>query len=299
MMGAVIFTTTTHHSTASFQQNRFSSSQASGRIHQTSGRSYLYFNRQKRPYFVVRILFSPLLSVTTTLMFVTLLILVTVRPSWCPSAFCASPTVSNLPGVHDENLNLYFQTFQGDSFVLPGDPTRTSVSSISSERNPTTTHAVLLKNGTPSSLYRVVLVVRSLHTGIYSIVVDQVALRIVAEPSIAQHLNVWTNPSFMQYDTSRYRIVYRGEEPTALLPAHYLQISDGYTQLATNEADQLDIQLASYVPVDLEFQLQVTYHIGPDQKRFTLQLPQLFEVVFSSQSNWHSFSVQDGHFIET
>ena len=234
------------------------------------------------------------MSTTSFIVSSSLLAVVLIRPSWCPASLC--PQITNPLGVHDANLDMYFLTFQSSAIVIPGDPARASVTDVSNEKSSHTVNAVLLKNHAPSSIYRIVLVVRSLYQGQFNILIDKVAL-IVYDRPITPRLNVWVRNPNEHFDVSRYGIVYHGEGNGAVLLATYQQSPNGFTQLAANEADQLDVQIKSYIPVDLKFKIQVTYHIATEQKTYSLQLPEIFEVVFSDLSNWHQYQLQGNHFV--
>jgi S1-C subfamily serine protease len=250
---------------------------------------------QRTRYFVTRI---------AAVLLVLLLLLPTavalIRPPWCPTILCPQPRVviaTNPQGIHDANLDIYFLTFQGNAIVIPGDPRHAPASEVSNERSPSTVNAILLQNHQPSSIYRTVLVAHSLYQGRYSILIDQVALIVIGQSVIPRPLNVWVNTSLVYYDVNRYRVFYNGEGPGAVLLARYLESPDRYTQLTRNEADQLDIQISSLVPADLKFKIQVTYHIATETNKYTLRLPQAFEVVFSDPSNWHQYQLRGEHFV--
>jgi len=231
-----------------------------------------------------------------------------LQPAWCSSTLCYSPivaseVVTDSQGIHDANLEADFLTSESNTVVIPGNPERALPGNVSNETNPHTIGAALTsvappKNTQLSSVYRIVLVVRNLYRGRYSILIDQVALTVIDRPVIPQPLNVWMNTSLVYYDTSRYGIVYDGEGPGIVLPTRYLASPYGYTQLVRDESDQLNIQISSQIPVDLKFKIQVTYHIATGPKTL-LQLPEIFEVAFSDQSNWHPYQLQSGHFVPT
>jgi hypothetical protein len=243
---------------------------------------------------------ATVMSTTSFIVSSALLVIVLIRPPWCPSSFCPPPRVviaTNPQGAHDANLDTYFLTFQGSAIVIPGDPGHALADKISNQRSPGTVNAILLQKHQPSSLYRIVVMAQSLYQGRYSILLDQVALIVVDRPVIPRPLNVWVNNSLISYNVNRYEVVYNGEGPGTMLSARYLESPRGYTQLAPNEADQLDIEINSHVPVDLKFKIQVTYHIATETKRYMLRLPQVFEVVFADPSNWHQYQLQGEHFI--
>ncbi len=64
------------------------------------------------------------------------------------------------------------------------------------------------------------------------------------------------------------------------------------------ESNQLSINVMSTVTVYLQFQIQVFYQIADSAKRYTLMLPQTFQVVFSDVSNWQMYTLQNGLFLK-
>ena len=234
------------------------------------------------------------MSTTSFVVSSTFLAVVLIHPSWCPSSLCSD--LYNPNGVHDKNLEAYFLTFESSAYAIPGDPAHTSLLDVSNERNPGTIGAVLIKNGKSTSIYRIVIMLRSYYQGKYSILIDQVTLIVADLPLLPRPLKVWPRGSNISYDASRYGITYDGEGKGSHLPTKDLRSQNGYTQLASQESDPVDVQIDSRVPVNLKFQIQVTYHIATDSMEYTLTLPQTFEVVFSDRSNWHTYQPQTGHF---
>jgi hypothetical protein len=240
-----------------------------------------------------------IVTATSTISFLlcfVLLMVVLVRPSWCPGSLCPQVSLTNPMGVHDANLDVYFFTFQGSAIVIPGDPRHASATEVANDKNPGTVNAVLLKNHQPSTIYRLVLIAHRLYTGRYSILIDQVALIVAGLPVLPQQLNVWVNNPLQSFDVNRYSITYNGEGAGLALPARYVESPNGYTILNPGESDQLDVEINSRVTVALRFEMQVTYHIATETKSHKLLLPQVFEVVFSD--HWHQYQLQGQHFVE-
>ena len=237
------------------------------------------------------------LSATSFVLSSTLLIIVLIRPPGCPTVLCSPPqtitqVVTNPRGVHDANLEVYFLTLQSTFFVIPGNPSQYSQNDL-----PQNTGAVRLDGKPSPSLYRVVLGVHSLQQGRYGLLITQVALEIRQVPLMPRPLNVWAAGSSLDYHTNPYLAVYKGQIPGDTLPASYLPIPYAHVQLSPGEADQLDIQVSSQVLADIQFRVQISYRITNEAQMHSLILPATFEVMFSDQSNWHEYQLQNGHFV--
>lgn len=236
------------------------------------------------------------ISTTSFLISSLLLATILVRPSSCPALLCpqqqvTTQAITNPQGVHDANLEVYPITVQGDYFVIPGNPPAYSLNDL-----PQTIGAVHLDKKAPSSLYRIVLGVHSLQQGHYNLLIMQVALDIKRILFIPPSLNVWAKGSPIDYHANPYLAVYKGQGPGDVLPATYTPLPYAHVQLAPGEADQLDIQVSSQVTADVQFSVQITYRIANEAQLHTLSLPQTAEVIFSDETNWHEYQIQNGHF---
>jgi hypothetical protein len=242
-----------------------------------------------RPWIVVTAL-----STVSTVLCLVLLLVVLLRPSWCPNALCPAPQVLALThpnGIHDANLDLYPINLQSKSFVLAGN-----VASYSQNNIPNSIGAVRLDwKQTPP--YRVVLGVNSLSQGRFGVVIEEVALKIKQVPPIPRPLNVWSTTTLDFYNTYSYHVDYRGQNTDAVLPATYISLPNGFLQLAPGEPDQFNVQISSSIPADIQFNVQVTYRVTNELVPHVLTLPHVYEVVFSNASNWHEYQLQDGHFV--
>ncbi len=82
-----------------------------------------------------------------------------------------------------------------------------------------------------------------------------------------------------------------------MLPAEFVSQLYGGIELAPGEADQLIIQVSSHMIADLHFRAQVTYRVSNESQLHVLLLPHVFEVVFSDNSNWHEYQLENGRFL--
>ena len=232
------------------------------------------------------------MSTISFLLCLTLLGMVWFRPSWCPNALCppAQPITSST-GVHDSYLDLYPLAVQSLFFELPGNPDQYSQNNLPENVgvvNVDTRH--LSSDG-------IVVGVHSLQQGRFGIVIEQVAIVIESIPPMPRPLNVWTRNPAVGYLTNFYQVTYGGEQNNAILPATFVSQLYGGIILAPGEADQLDIQISSRVIADLRFRIQVTYRVSNETQLHVLLLPRVFEVVFSDNSNWHEYRLENGRFL--
>ena len=154
-----------------------------------------------------------------------------------------------------------------------------------------------IDKGKPSSVYRVVLGVHSLLQNPRNILIENVALVITSLPPIPHPLNVWSSGSGIDYHTNPYLVSYRGLTGQRVLVASYVSVQPVHVELNPGEPDQLDVQVSSRVPVNLQFHLQITYHVAGESQLHVLMLPMTFQVMFSESSNWHEYLLRNGTFI--
>lgn len=240
-----------------------------------------------------RLLIATAISTASTTLFLALLAVVLLRPAWCPVALCPAPKViaiTNPHAAHDSNLEVYFTALQSDTFVIPGDPARYTLGNA-----PQSIGAVRYDVKTPQ-VYRVVFGIHSLQRGRFGMIISQVALVVAQVPPTPQPLNIWDKGAALNYNSDPFLAKYVGQEQGAIIPAVYTPLPGTHVQLNPGEADEVDLQVASRVPVDLRFQVQVTYRVTNESVEHTLTLPQTFEAVFSDGSNWHPYQLS-GHFV--
>lgn len=244
-----------------------------------------------------RALLSLATSSLSTVLFLVLLSLVLLQPTWCIAtlpAICRPPQLVTR-GLHDSNLELYFIALESDSYVLPDDPHQYSLTHMPSRQI-----AAVRIDQVHQGSYKIVVGVHSLQQGRYGLIIEAVRLHIDAVPPSPSPLNVWTPGAPVDYRTNPYQATYTGQSTGATLFAHYLTFPDGKVQLAPGESDQLDVAVVSRVRADVRMHLDVVYKSVVDPTLHTLALTQPFEVAFSDASNWHPYTLaDDGQFTPT
>ncbi|WP_126601604.1 hypothetical protein [Dictyobacter aurantiacus] len=220
------------------------------------------------------------------------------RPSWCLtslSSLCpASKTIvkplTSTRGSHDTNLDAYFISFQSATYAIAGNPLKPDY--IPSSGNPRSIGVVPLDTKAPSTPYTIAVGVHSLSTGGYSVVIDKVALLVTRVNVVPDPLNVYAAGLFTTYtSTNPSRFVYRGQHVSQMIPDTYSNSPLPRVILGAGESDQIDAAFESSVPVDIQFRIQVTYHILTHEDAHSLTLPQVFEVVFSNVSTWRTYQL--------
>lgn len=218
------------------------------------------------------------------------------RPMWCPGWLCATQLPAGTTA--DSNLALRWQTFQSPSYVIPGDPVAATAQSVTDAQDQAGSVVALRVDIAQPETYRVVISARNLQSTGYPIRIEQVTLLVVNVPPMPQPLNVTTPTAGLRvYDSNPYVATYSGQRAGALLPTTYTLVPGGHVELAPYEADDLDIQVTSKVPVELQFQVEVTYRFADESQTHTLTLKQVFTVVFANAANWHPWSLQQGRLV--
>ncbi|HEY1353425.1 MAG TPA: toll/interleukin-1 receptor domain-containing protein [Ktedonobacteraceae bacterium] len=239
--------------------------------------------------------FSLVVPATSTTLFLGLLLLVLVRPTWCPTQICAASVLAGSPGeARDTNLSLSFVAQQSVFFDLPGNPGTYTVHNLPSTKQPGTIVAVNSDVANSDRLqYVLALRVTNLHMTGYSISIEQVNMNILDVPALSNPLYVWQTNS-LAYRSELYAITYYGEGAGSVLPARYrtdqgLRGPGVHQQLNPGEPDALDLQIAPepHLRADVRFHVSVVYRMANEAQEYTLTLAQIFEVVFSNNSNWH------------
>jgi hypothetical protein len=241
-----------------------------------------------------RLVLPMVVSALGNTFFVILLAIVLIRPPWCPVFLCPGPKlILNPQGIHDTNLEVYYQTVQSTSYLLPGDPSRYTINNL-----PKNIGAQRIDITIPHP-YQMVLGVHSLQQGRFGMIIEQVALVVRQATSIPYPLRVWVKDPLRVFQINPYGVTYIGGDAGTILPAIYVPIPMEHVQLVPGESDELSIEILSRRIVDLHFQVQVTYRVANEEQQHTLTLPNLFEVIFSDASNWHPYRLQDGHLVPT
>jgi hypothetical protein len=217
------------------------------------------------------------------------------RPSWCPTSLCPAPKIITEPitttqGFHDANLDVYFISFQSTAYVIPGDPQLPDY--IPSSGDPRSIGAVLLGTPPTSELYTVAIGLHSLYTGPYPILIDQVRLLLTKVNPVPNPLHVYPVILLTKYSTTNpSRFIYQGQKLNETITDTYSTNPLPRVELRSGESDQIDAIIESRVPIDMQFRIQITYHIATQTQRSMLTLPQIYEVVFSNASNWKKYQL--------
>jgi hypothetical protein len=224
-------------------------------------------------------------------LFALLLVLVVTRPTWCPTAFCPAPQVLPNPnGANDGTVEVYTTDVETTAYVIPGNPAQYSLgdlpNGVAAER--------IDQQGTP---YRVVISVHSLKQSGYDILIERVELLIIAVPATPNPLAVYIRGPSTTRGPNLYQVRYHGEDAGQVLVADYTTVPLGHPQLVAGETDTLAIELSSSVRVDMRYRVRVTYRVVNDSAEHSLTVPGGFEVVFSDDTNWHPYHLQNGHLV--
>lgn len=234
-------------------------------------------------------------SMLSSMLCLSLLMMTLFRPSWCPTSLCAAPKVITQPitttqGSHDANLDVYFVSFQSSAYVIPGDPQKPTY--IPRSGDPRSIGAVLLDAPNTSTPYTIAIDLHSLYRGRYSILIDKVTLFLTKVSRVPNLLRVYPVAVLTQYSTTNpSRFVYQGQQAQQTITDSYSTSLLPRVELRSGESDQIDATIEALAPVDMQFVIQVTYHIAAEQQRFTLTLNHTFEVVFSKVSTWQKYQL--------
>ncbi len=244
----------------------------------------------------------PVFSAVSNTFFVLLLVVILIRPPWCPAAFCPAPQpLLHSQGSHNDRLEMYFialqSTPQSTWYVIPGDPTRYTLDQLPESIG------VLSTDGQSSSpFYHLILGLQNLQEGRFGMTIEKVELVVQQVSPIPRPLNVWTEPLSTTYENAnQYRAVYAGQEAGAILPTEYLRFKNGFVHLnprgSPGDTDSIDLHLVSRVEADIQFSVQVIYRVDNESQWHLLSLPRRFEVVFADASSWRLYHLQGRRFV--
>jgi transcriptional regulator with XRE-family HTH domain len=214
----------------------------------------------------------------------------TVQPDWCLPAICTQPS-----DPHDQFLEADLTALQASSYVLAADP-----DSYSMARLPATSGsaAMVAQRVGPTVPFRVVIRVHDVRRNGTSMFIETVTLMLRQVSSVPTPLRVWERGSALDYGNNPYMAVYHGQARGVSLLARYAGIvPTAHVQLQPGESDELAVQVASSMPVQLEFQAQITYRIGSELQVRSLLLPYTFRVTYSDEMNWQPYQLREGHFV--
>lgn len=247
------------------------------------------------------------MSTTSFLISSTLLLIVLIRPAWCPSTLCL--TLAPAPviyGPHDANLEVDFTAIQSPAYVLTKNPAQYSLSSknLPTSNDRTSMGAVQIDARKTSSPYIVAFTIRNLHSTGYTMIIEEVALVVKQTPSTPVPLNVLAQPPSLIYQNQSgnlYNVGYQGQPVNSVLPATYVHLPGGEVQLRPIETDSLYLQVTPRLvtAIDLRFSVRITYRIANEARRYTFTPPYVFEVVFAKAWNWNPYQLQAGRLVKS
>ena len=248
---------------------------------------------QKKAWRLPHWVLSTSISTISFTLFLSLLGVVLIRPAWCPTEICPAAQILTRPdSTRDANLEIYFSAIQSSYYTIPGDPASYSLSNL-----PENIAALRIDQQATFPPYRVAVGIHSLQQSGFSMVIEDVALVGVNAPPTPRPLNVWLKGESRDYNRNLFRVVYNGQPTGFPISATYEPLPAGHVQLRPGEADELDLQIASRLLIDLQFQVQVTYRIANETAEHVLKLSNHFEAIFSDASNWHLYQLQNGHLV--
>lgn len=232
----------------------------------------------------------------------TLLVIVLIRPAWCPNSLCFFPQIPAY-GPHDANLEVDFTAIQSPTYVLVNTPSTYSLGSknLPKSDDQRSVGAIRIDERKLSSPYLIAFNVHNLRSAGFSMIIEQVALVVEELPSIPHPLNVWSQPPSVVYQSGNlFRVTYAGQDVHTVLPATYIPQPGGQMQLKPLETDSLLLQITPHliVATALRFSLQITYHIANELRRYTFNPGYVFEVIFAKVSNWNTYHLQDGQLVK-
>jgi hypothetical protein len=146
--------------------------------------------------------------------------------------------------------------------------------------------------------HKISIQIHSLQRGGAGMFIENITLVIKQASPVPDPLNVWLKGAPLDYHGNPYLAIYRGEPAGSSLGANYVgPIRGAHVQLAPGESDELDISLASHIPEQLQFQVQIEYRIGTDLTPQVLTLPYLFSMVFSDPLHWRQYILQGSQMV--
>src|SRR6266567_546556 len=243
---------------------------------------------QSRKRYVHPLLIMNVISYSGSILLLFILVLLLLRPEWCPSAVCPPPQrilITHPQSIHDENLEVYPIEVQSAFYVIPGDPAHYKPSTL-----PMSISALHTDGKDSMSLYHLIIGLDSLQQGRFGMIIEEVNLVIQKEAPIPHPVNVWNYIPPVDYENeNQYRALYLGQETGAVIPTDYLRFQYGFVQLKPGETDQIDIHVISRVEANIWFSVQIVYRIDNESILHTLKLPEVFEVMFVNKSDWHLY----------
>jgi hypothetical protein len=232
------------------------------------------------------------LSYMCSFFLICILVLVNIRPTWCPSWICPAPQLisKTIPLLHaddvyDDRLEMYFKAIQSTSYVIPGDPTHYTLNNLPESI------AVLPPDGHNSTLlYHLILGLQNLQRDRFGMTIEQIDLVIQQVSPVPQTLNVWMYTSPIDNsNNNQYQAFYAGQPNGTILLTNFMRFKNGFVHLIPGETDSIDIHFVSRLEATIQFSVRVIYRVDNESQEHWLRLPHLFEVIFAHPSKWHLY----------
>ena len=127
-------------------------------------------------------------SLVTTALLFSLIGLIAIRPSWCPTSICPAPryiVVTNPHGVNDGVMESFYLAQQGDAFGMTQDPATYTFTTLPSSIN-------AVEIGSTAQPYRAVIGIHSLQRDThYGLVIDGVDVLLDRAMPVTGPVNVY------------------------------------------------------------------------------------------------------------
>ena len=248
--------------------------------------------------YIRRLYTSLTISTLSTLLFVSLLGMLILRPSWCPQGICPAPVVVvNSNGVHDANLDIAYLDVQSTFFQIPGNPTAPMTAlptTVPTEQvdDPLCEHTT---TDTRCPAYRQILTLHSLQRGAsQSIIVQQVLVTIDRVDTLPATLNVWHHGLDTLYTAEPYLVTYRGQPRGTVLSAGSQHNPPTFLHLRAGEGDQIDLGIISAGTTGIiAFHVTIIYTTSTDTQLHQLVLltakapPR--QLILAKRADMHSY----------
>src|SRR5260370_1842209 len=232
-------------------------------------------------------------SYSASIFLVFVLVLLFLRPQWCPSEICPSPERIFPPqSVHDENLEMDFIKDQSAFYVIPNKPSQYTLNNLPRSI------AALHSDGEKSLLLNHIIIgLNSLQQGRFGMIIEEVNLVITQVAPMQHPLYVWQFSPLINYENdNQYRALYLGQQAGAILPTNFLRYPFGFEQLKPGDTDQIDVHVVSRIEANIWFTVQVVYRIANESQPHTINLSHQFEVMFANNADWNLYHLQGEHF---
>jgi hypothetical protein len=240
------------------------------------------------------LLLSIITSAGSSMLFVSLLAVVLLRPTWCPTSIClAAVIVHPRLASYDANLEIFPVAVESATFAVPGYPNQYSLPQKNLPRQ-----IVATRIDIPAPPVRIVVGVHNLLRSAHGdILIEQVSLLVDDVGDVPNPLDVWTPGAGFDYTTDPMTAVYRGEQAGAKIEAFSTLRPPALVHLDPGESDQIDVQLVGQDVAQITFRVVVAYHVTTQPTIRTLTLAQQYTVIFGTAANWHVYELQQGQLV--